>query len=142
VILPRGVIILGIVAIVSIALNLFLAGNLVGLEFRGPPQVLEERFIAMIRELPAQDQPAVKEIFDRRRETIMAKWHAVRAANRAIADAVRSEPFDAEKEKTAFEQSNARLAEFRAVIQDISIEITSKISPEGRKRLHVPASGF
>ena len=35
-ILPRGIVVLAIVAILSVALNLFLAGNQLGHQFRGP----------------------------------------------------------------------------------------------------------
>jgi hypothetical protein len=70
----------------------------------------------------------------------MAKWYAFRAANRNIGKAVREEPFDPEKERTAFAQADARSVEFRTAIQAMAIEISSKISAEGRKKLHVPGA--
>jgi uncharacterized membrane protein len=143
--LPRGIIILGIVSILSVALNLFLAGNILGHRFRGPmppPMVLEERFEATLRELPEEDRATVKQILDSRRELIMSKWHALRSDNRKVAEAIESDPFTAEQAKAAFDKSNADFTEFRAAIQETAIEIASKISPEGRKQLHLPGGGF
>ena len=144
-ILPRGIIILGLIAVASIGLNLFLAGNILGHQFRGPmppPMVLEERLEATLRELPPADRPAVKAILDGRREMIEAKWQALRAANRRVAEAMQSDPFAADQAKAAFDMANQDFADFRAAIQETAIEIASKISPEGRKSLHLPAGGF
>lgn len=144
-ILPRGIIILGIVAILSVALNLFLAGNILGHRFRGPmppPMILEERFEATLRELPNADRSIAKAILDNHRDLIMSKWHALRSDNHKVTDAIQSEPFQADQAKAAFDKSNADVAEFRAAIQETAIEIASKISPEGRKQLHLPGGGF
>jgi uncharacterized membrane protein len=145
VILPRGIIILGLVAILSVGLNLFLAGNIVGHQFRGPmppPMVLEERFEATLRELPPDDRAIAKTILDGRREMIELKWQALRSANRRVSEAMQSDPFAADQAKAAFDTVNQNFADFRTIIQETAVEIASKISPEGRKHLHLPGGGF
>ena len=143
-ILHRGIAILGIVAILSVALNLFLAGNLLGHEFRGPPPpfILEERFDTMLQQLPDKDQPIVRRIIEEHRDELLTKWHALKPINREIGEAVRADPFSPDQVRDAFRKSDQQLAAFRAAIQDVAIEIASKISPEGRKKLHVPGAGF
>jgi uncharacterized membrane protein len=136
---------MGLVAVLSIALNLFLAGNMVGHRFRDappPPLILEERLDAMLRELPVKDQATVRAIIARRRDDIMDKWRALRSGNRAIGDAVKADPFVPEQAEAAFQEADRRSAEFRKAMQQTTLEIASQISPEGRKQLHVPGTGF
>lgn len=141
---PRAIVILGIVAVISIAVNLFLAGSIVGHGFRPPPgpPPIEARFDMLSRDLPPEDQKVVQEILDRHREDIMAKWHALRGTPNDVSEAFRADPFVPADAQAAFARSNARFTAFRDAIQEAAIEIASRISPEGRKRLHFPGGGF
>ena len=144
-ILSRGIIILGSVAILSVMVNLFLAGNLFGLHFRGappPPMEFERRLTDMWRDMPQADQPVAKAIVAKHHDLIMEKLGALRPSNRAAGGVVRAGSFDAEAARRAFDDTNQRLTEFRTAIQDTVIEIASKISPEGRKHLRVRGGGF
>ena len=114
-ILPRGVLVLAIVAILSVALNLFLAGNQLGHQFRGPqsPMNFEQRLHNWWREMPPADQAIAEGVLQQHRGEIMEKWRAFRPANQ-------------------------RLVELRATLQSTLIEIAQKVSPEGRKHMRVP----
>jgi uncharacterized membrane protein len=137
VILKRGILLLGIVAILSIALNLFLAGEQLGRQFRQPmsPPNFEQRLDNMWRDMPAADQTIAQEVLDRRRGDIIEKWRACRPANQRVIAAIRADPFDPAEVEAAYENSNQRWDELRQAVRDTLIEIAQKISPEGRKHI-------
>ena len=141
---PRGVSLLIIVAIISVAFNLFLAGNLLGHHFRGPtpPANFQQRLNGIWRDLPAADQVIARGVVDARHGDILDKWRAFRPANQRAALAMHADPFDPEEAKAAYEKANQRSQDFRKTLQDVLIEIAKKISPEGRERLHVVGGVF
>jgi uncharacterized membrane protein len=140
VILPRGVLVLAIVAVLSVALNLFLAGNQLGHQFRGPmaPPNLEQRLHGLWRDLPAADQPIAQGILDRHNSDIMEKLRQFRPANQHVVQVMHADPFDPVEAKAAFDNANQRWADLRTAIQSMLIEIAQNVSPEGRKHLHAP----
>jgi hypothetical protein len=83
VILPRGVLVLAIVAILSVALNLFLAGNQLGHQFRPAPQPMnfEQRLHTWWRDMPAADQAIAEGVMEQHSGEIMEKWRAFRPDN-------------------------------------------------------------
>ena len=139
-ILPRGVLVLAIVAILSVALNLFLAGNQLGHEVRGPqpPMNFEQRLHIWWRDMPAADQAIAEGVMQQHLGEIMEKWRAFRPANQHVIQIMHSENFDPAEARTALETANQRLAELRAILQSTLIEIAQKVSPEGRKHIRVP----
>ena len=142
--LPRGIVILAAVTGISIAVNLFLAGNIVSHSFRAPPPPLdiEWRLGGIWRDMSDADQPVARSILSQHHDTIVEKLNALKAANQNTAAAMRSDAFVADEAKRAFGETNQRLTEFRTAIQDTTIEIATKVSPEGRKRMRVPGGGF
>lgn len=142
-ILKRGILLLGIVATLSIALNLFLAGEQLGRQFRQPvpPPNFEQRLENMWRDMPAADQVNAQEVLDRRRGDLIEKWRACRPANQRVIAAMRADPFDPAEAKAAYENANQRWEELRQAMRDTMIEIAQKISPEGRKHIRGPGMG-
>lgn len=141
-ILPRGVLVLAVVAILSVALNLFLAGNQLGHEVRGPaaPLNFEQRLHTWWRDMPASDQSIAEGIMKQHQPEIMEKWRAFRPANQHALQVMRAENFDPAEAQAAIDAANQRLADLRAVMQSTLIEIAQKVSPEGRK--HIRATGL
>ena len=143
-ILPRGILFLAMIAILSVALNLFLAGNQLGHQFRAPPPPppgsFEQRLRSLPHDMPAADQPIAQSILDQHINEIMEKWRQFRPANQRIVQVMHADPFDPVEAQAAFDNANQRLAELRAVVQNTLIEIDQKISPEGRKHLHAPGA--
>lgn len=139
-ILPRGVLVLAIVAILSVALNLFLAGNQLGHEVRGPaaPMNFQQRLHTWWRDMPAADQSIAEGVMQQHIAEIMEKWRAFRPANQHVIQVMRAEKFDPDEAKTAIDIANQRLADLRAVMQSTLIEIAQKVSPEGRKHIRAP----
>ena len=146
--LSRGTSILALIAVISIGGNLFLAGNLVGRQLRpGPPggtfeQRLDAGWQNLWQGLPEADQSIVKEIFARHRDELIAKWRLTRVSAQRAGVALRADPFDETQARADLEKSNERQTDFRKAIQDMFIEIASKISAEGREKLHSPVGGL
>ena len=139
-ILPRGVLVLAIVAILSVALNLFLAGNQLGREVRGPqpPQNFEQRLHNWWRDMPPADQAIAEDVMKQHLGDIMEKLRAFRPANQRVIKIMHSEDFDPAEARTVMDTANQRLVELRAALQSTLIEIAQKVSPEGRKHIRVP----
>ena len=139
-ILPRGVLVLAIVAILSVALNLFLAGNQLGHQFRGPQPALnfEQRLHGWWHEMPAADQAIAEGVMQQHQGEIMEKWRAFRPANQHFIQIMHSQNFDPAEAQAALDTANQRLVELKATLQSTLIEIAQKVSPEGRKHMRVP----
>jgi uncharacterized membrane protein len=144
VISARGARILGLVVVISIAINLFLAGAMLGGRFRGPPPPvpLEQRLDALWGELPEGDRSVAEEIYARHRDEIIQKWHASRAAAQRANRGMRASTFNEGEVRADIAASNDRFMEFRRAVQDLFIDIGGKISQEGRERLRAPGGAF
>jgi hypothetical protein len=140
VILPRGILVLAVVAILSVALNLFLAGNQLGHQFRGPmqPPNFEQRLHSLWRDMPAADQPIAQGVLDQHSSEIMEKWRAFRPANQHVIQVMHADQFNPDEAKAAFDIANQRWAELRTAIQSMLLETAQKVSPEGRKHIRTP----
>lgn len=139
-ILPRGIVVLAIVAILSVALNLFLAGNQLGHQFRGPgsPSNFEERLHGIWHDMPAADQSIAQGVLDQHMSEIMEKWRAFRPANQHVIQVMHADPFDPAEAKAAFDIANQHWAELRSAMQNMLLEAAQKVSPEGRKHIRAP----
>ena len=133
----RTSVIFGIIG-VSVALNLFLAGGLLGRQFHkpNPAHDFETRMSGVLVGLPDNDQAVANEILGRHREELLTKWRAQRNAIQRSVQSLHATPFDPADAHTNFAASNQKAMELRSAIQDTMIEIAGKISDEGREHLH------
>ena len=139
-ILPRGVLVLAVIAFLSVALNLFLAGNQLGHELRPAPVPItfEQRLHTWWRDMPGADQTIADGVMNQHIGEIMEKWRAYRAANQHVSQVLHSENFDPAEAKAAFDVAAQRLTELRGLMQITMTEIAQKVSPEGRKHMRTP----
>ena len=138
----RGVRLLVVILIVSVGINLFLAGNQLGLWFHHPvPMNFEQRLEILLRELPEADRAGAHEILLAHRQEILDKFHVYRQSATAAAAVVHAEPFNADDARAAFATANANSAEFRQALEDMVIDIAGKISPKGREHLRAGIAG-
>ena len=138
-ILQRGVAILGFVAILSIAVNLFLVGDLLGHQFHrpAPGQEFDARLTAVIRDIPDADRKLAQEVMDQHRDILLEKWRAARTAGQHAALSLKATPFEMNDAKADMARWNDRILDSRAAFQDTIIDIAGKISPEGRTQLRL-----
>ena len=138
-IVPRGVVFLGILAVISIALNLFLAGGMLGRQFHkpAPGKEFETRLEAVLNDVPEPDRKLAQDILQQHHDMLIEKWHAARNAGQHAALSMRATPFDASQAKADVAKWNERILDFRTAFQDTMMEIAGKISPEGRAHLRL-----
>jgi hypothetical protein len=138
---PRGIVLVAAIAGVSVALNLFMIGSMLGHGFRGPPsaQDIQHRFNTMLDRLPAADQPIAHEVLDRHMDDLIAKWHVFTQSQQHANELLRATPVDIDQIRSAFDQSNENSTEFRKTLQETQLEIRRKISSEGAQKLHGPS---
>ncbi len=144
--ISRGGAVLGLIAVLSIAVNLFLAGSLVGRQFRPSGSNFEQRldngWQKVVQQLPEGDKPIVRQIFAQHRDDLIEKWRASRGPEQRAGKALRANPFDEAEVRAEFEKANEGFTEFRKAMQEVFIDIAQKISPEGREKLRSPIGGL
>ncbi len=140
--LSRGVGLLVVILIVSVGINLFLAGNQLGLQFHHrPPMNFEQRLEILVRDLPDADRAIAQTVLDAHRQDLQDKLHLYRQSALAAATLVHAESFSTDDTRAAFAKTNGYSAEFRQALQDMVIEIAGKISPKGRDHLRAGITG-
>jgi uncharacterized membrane protein len=138
----RGGGLLVVILIVSVGINLFLAGNQLGLWLHHPPPMnFEQRLDMLLRDLPDSDRAAARDILEQHRQDLRSKFHLSRGAAQAAAAAIHAEPFNADDTRAAFAKANELSADFRRSLQDTLIEIAGKVSPAGREHLRPGVAG-
>ncbi|HTJ63144.1 MAG TPA: periplasmic heavy metal sensor [Alphaproteobacteria bacterium] len=142
-ILSRGTGLLAVLLVVSVAINLFLGGNELGLRFHHPPPPMnmEQRFEMLFQTLPDADRAIAREAIDRHREQLLDKLHEYRAAAGAAAAIVRADPFNEEAARAAFAKADDASVAFRHEVQDTVIDIAGKVSTAGRSHLRAGLGG-
>jgi uncharacterized membrane protein len=130
-----------VLLVVSLALNLFLVGAIVGglvigQRMRGPPPAARggPALWAAARTLPAEDRMAYREVL--RGEGGSAR-RELRAAREARVEAWRTladEPFNAATARRRLAEARALDAEARAALEDRIVDFAATLDAEERKR--------
>jgi uncharacterized membrane protein len=132
----------------SLALNLVLGA--VALGFVGapaaPPAALPragaeprrgfERMLARLEAaLPEPDRPAFRQVIDAERPRYEPPLQALRAARRAVDEALARDPFDPAALRAAMQDWSARSVAFNAAFTDTLVHAMDAVSPQGRARI-------
>ncbi len=131
--------------VASLVLNVFLIGAFAaGLAARHGPFFGHDRpsrMMAMptlhkIREaLPESAQPVVEGIFDAHRQDMRRRIGELRETRRAVAAAIRAEPFDPAALGAALAELREREADVASAAHEAVAELAAKLDPEARDRL-------
>lgn len=138
-----------ILLVVSLALNLFVIGAVVADAAIGGGSVASAlglsqqrpRFFGLpnpreIRDLlPDHGDAVLDEIYESRRAEFRERLTAMFEARRAVAEAIKAEPFDRAKLEAAFATLRERSGTIAAAAQDSLIEIASRLDSEERTQL-------
>lgn len=130
----RTAIALGALLVLSLCLNLFVAGLVVarmGGPGRGADAAMarQERFF---RSLPEEAQPVVREVFREHRPEISARFARLREARREVATLLRAETLDRGALDAAMAEVRARGAEAQEVLHAAMAEAAARLPPEAR----------
>lgn len=138
-----------ILLVVSLALNLLIVGVVVGARFMhpfGPGPVSSSFGLSLVRfglSRGGEAREETRKVLSETRPRIDPLRKELRAARRAVADALTADPFDAEKFRTA----QARVVELERQVGEQSLDalttIASKMSVEERRDFirHWPRRG-
>jgi uncharacterized membrane protein len=118
----------------SLCLNLFVAGLLVGRGVWHPPPPHHgdrgiERFFG---DLPDPARHEMRSRFDARKPEMRERFDAMRAARDQIAAAIRAPELDEDALRQAFAELRARNTAAQALMHDIVIEAVRTLPPEVR----------
>lgn len=130
----------------SLVLNLFLVGLLLGpmLFHRPPPKEarafgMPSPFMGMLdrrsRSLPESDREAIREMMRAQFPNIRPYFPEIGEARIALADALASEPYDAEKIRAAFERLDKAFGGMSRALNESVIEGFSKLPADQRARI-------
>ena len=128
----------GWVLIVSLAVNLFLAG-IVGMRywrehFRPQPDRAMMGPVGRITQgLPESGRAKVRATMDAKREQYREQGREFRRARSEAMQALAAEPFDRAKVDAAFAEARRRADSMSAIMQTALIEASAQLTPEERK---------
>ena len=126
---------LSLALLVSVGINLVVAGFVVG---RGlaPPERRMGRLVEHIAaKLPDADQPILRQAFRAEEAAMRARSAELREARRAVRAVLRAEPFDPAALEAALERQRREMDAMMGSIHATVRDIAPRLSPEGRKRL-------
>jgi uncharacterized membrane protein len=131
------------VLLVSLALNLFLGGLVVGRFiqvpwglFAGRPDVGLDMAVGwLVTGMPETDQRVVKGAVDRHRAAIIVKFEAARAAKTRVKDRLRDEQLTSENLQSSLAEVVVTSDAVRAELMSLVLETVPVLSPDGRKRV-------
>ncbi len=113
--------------IVSVCLNLLLAGVMVGGRWHGPGP--------WWRDVPEEARPIMKQAFEANKAEFDARRDAVRQAREKVADILKADPID----QAALDQALADLSQKSQAIRELGntmmVDVAKQLSPEIRAQL-------
>lgn len=132
----RWITILGALLLLSLAVNLFIGGVILG---RGVGGVGEGGFRVgierIMRALPDSDREAMQAVLDRRRDELQQRFIDFRAARRAAGELLRADAFDAAAFAAAEQDAREKSFALQNAVRDLVMEAVPRLSPEGRAAL-------
>lgn len=133
----RWITVLGAALVISLALNLFFGGVIVGhrvglLDGQMTPANLKLRMERVLRVLPENDAKLVRDLFEAQHDDITRRFRALQESRKAIGVALRGQPFDPAAFAAAYEAMQARSQEVQAAIQGVIKTAIPQLSAEGR----------
>ena len=137
----RWITVLGAVLLVSLALNLFLAGVIAGRGvgsgggFEFTPRKLRVAVERVTRVLPEADAALLTDRFEAQRADLTQRFQALQDARRAVGAALKAEPYDAAAFDSAYEAMQARSQELQASIHAVLRRSIGELSEEGRRAI-------
>ena len=134
----RWITVLGAALVMSLALNLFFGGVIVGhrvgqdgglLDGQMNPKLRMERVLST---LPKNDAKLVRGLFEAQHDDIAQRFRALQESRKAIGAVLRGRPFDPAAFAAAYEAMQARSQEMQAAIQGVIKTAIPQLSAEGR----------
>jgi uncharacterized membrane protein len=141
----RGRMILAAVFVASLALNIVVAGFLlqrwIDTPARSPQRAAERAATAAIGRLPPEVRDPLLDAVLARQPELDSAIRELRRSRREVRAAMRAEPLDAERVRTALATTRERSAALLLLIDGIIVDKLPGIPAEARAKIPVPGSG-
>lgn len=134
--------VLGAALVLSLAVNFFLGGLVLG---RGVGQgggmawasapALRVGIERVLRTLPDGDRKLVRGMFEEQKDAIMQKLVAFREARRGVAQALKAVPFDPDAFAAAYQTMQDRNRDLQEAIHAVIKAAVPQLSPAGREAM-------
>ena len=135
--------VLGAALVLSLAVNFFLGGLVVG---RGVGQgggmawalsapALRVGIERVLRTLPDDDRKLMRGMFEEQKDPIMQKLVAFRESRRAVAQALKAEPFNPDAFAAAYQAMQDRNRDLQESIHAVIKAAVPQLSPAGRQAI-------
>lgn len=121
-----------VAAIVSVCLNLLLAGILVGGRWHDEPG--RGRFGPMAN-IPEDARPLVKGVFDSHKSDFDARRDAVQQARIKVAEMLKADPIDQAKLDQALSELLQQSQAMQQLGHQVMVEVAQKLPPELRREM-------
>jgi uncharacterized membrane protein len=125
--------------LVSLVLNLFLAGLLAG-RFLSSADRMDAMFRNYTmrwatRVLGDEARPLMDQVWGRHSDALEPRLQELRASRKGVADVLAAEPFDAQALTQAFDRLSAATQAAQQALHPALVELAGSLTPEQRKRL-------
>lgn len=120
-----------IALVLSVCVNLLLAGMMAGQRWHGGPG--RGMFGGPLRDMPEAAQPLVKDALDANRADFDAKRAAVDQARQKVGALLQAETVDQAQLEAALGEMQGRMAEMFQLGQKVMVDVALKLPPDLRK---------
>jgi uncharacterized membrane protein len=130
----------GIILIVSLAANLFLAGLVAGDWIMGrvgprPPFGPATNFGWMRHAIGSDAEKIIEPVMQQHRDAMRRQMEGVRATRRDVGAALTAEPFDRARLESALARLRSQAAEAQTAFHGTFVDVVSNLTPEQRAAL-------
>jgi len=124
--------ILGVVLVLSLALNFFLAGWMGARLIHDDERHDRWSISRLVRDLPKDQRDEVLAIFDAHRDQIRGVMDGMRETRREVADLLEAEPYDANAVAAALAKLRIESGQLQESMHAALLEAAAKLPPEAR----------
>ena len=137
---------IGVVLLVSLGLNLFLGGLLLGRDVGGGLPLrpglagggMRAALEQLLKELPPDDRATMRGAFEGHRADIVDRVQALRQARQQVARLLKADSFDAPAAAAAMQTVRERTNALQEAMQAVVLQTAPQLSPAGRATLAAP----
>ena len=137
---------LGLVLVVSLGINLFLGGLMLGRDFGGGLPVrpglagggMRAALEQLLKELPPDDRDIMRDAFEGHRADIVDRVQALRQARQQVARLLKAASFDTAAATAAMQTVRERTSALQQAMQAVVLQTAPLLSQAGRQTLAAP----
>src|SRR5688572_19262251 len=122
-----------VAAIVSLCVNLLLAGLMIGERWHGGPR--HHGFSRFLSDVPEDARPLIKEVFESHKAGFEAEREAVEQARLKVAELLKADTIDRQQLDVALGELLQRTQSMQSFGHQVLIEVATKMPPEMRREI-------